>query len=53
MEDMLVEDIAKSKWAPPFWTNFKVDMNPHKVVAKRSEFSIFPSAPNKSENKKF
>jgi hypothetical protein len=26
-------------------------MDLHKVVAKRSAFSTFPSAPNKSENK--
>jgi hypothetical protein len=52
MEDMLVEEIVESTCAPPFWTNLKVDMDSHKVVAKRSAFSTFPSAPNKSDLKK-
>jgi len=46
MEDMLwIEDIVV---APPFLTNFRVDMvgfmNPHKVVVRRSAFLAFPNA---------
>jgi hypothetical protein len=34
--------------APPFWTNFRVDMvgfmDPHKVVVRRSAFLAFRNA---------
>jgi hypothetical protein len=41
MENMLwIEDIVKSIPAPPFLTNFRIDMasyvNPHEIVAKQS-----------------
>jgi hypothetical protein len=46
MEYMLwIEDIVV---APPFLTNFRVDMvgfmDPHKVVVRRSAFLAFPNA---------
>jgi hypothetical protein len=46
MKEMLW--IVESTQAPPFFTNFKVDMvsfvDPHKLVAKRNAFSAFPIA---------
>ncbi len=43
-----IEDIVKNTIAPPFLTNFRIDMidfvDLHKVVVRRSEFSTFPSA---------
>ncbi len=53
MEYMLwIEDIVV---APPFLTNFRVDMvgfmDPHKVVVRRSAFLAFPNAWNEGELK--
>ncbi len=48
-----IEDIVESTPTPPFLTNSKVDMAifvyPHKVIARRSAFSTFPSAWNGGE----
>jgi hypothetical protein len=49
MKDMLwIEDIVESTSTSPFLTNSRVDMvgfvDLHKVVARRSAFSAFPSA---------
>jgi hypothetical protein len=46
MEEMLwIENINESTQAPPFLTNFRVDMasfvHPHKVLARRNAFSAF------------
>jgi hypothetical protein len=46
MENMLwIEDIVKSILAPPFLTNFRIDMvgfvDAHKVVAKQSMHSFW------------
>jgi hypothetical protein len=48
-----IEDIVESTLVPPFLTNSKNNMigfvNLHKVVARKSAFSIFPSAQNGGE----
>jgi hypothetical protein len=54
MEKMLwIEDIIESTQAPPFLTNFRVNMvgfvHPHKVVAKRNAFLALSSARNGGE----
>ncbi len=40
-----IENINESTQAPPFLTNFRVDMasfvHPHKVLARRNAFSAF------------
>jgi hypothetical protein len=56
MENMLwIEDIVGSTLSPLVLTNSRVDMvgfmDPHKVVARRSAFLIFPSAQNGVELK--
>jgi hypothetical protein len=43
MEKMLwIEDIVERTLAPPFFTDFRIDMtdfaNPHKVIARRMHF---------------
>jgi hypothetical protein len=48
MEKMLwIEDIIESTQAPPFLTNFRVDMfgfvYPHKVVGRRNACLALPS----------
>ncbi len=55
MKDMLwIEDIVESTSTSPFLTNSRVDMvgfvDLHKVVARRSAFSAFPSAWNGVES---
>jgi hypothetical protein len=44
-EKHAIEDIVESTLAPPFWSNFRVDMidfvDPQKVVARRNAFLAF------------
>ncbi len=52
---LCIEDIVQCTPAPPFLTNFKVDMasfvDPHKVVVSRSAFLVFQHAQNMVELK--
>jgi hypothetical protein len=48
-----IENIVENTPAPPVLTNFRVDMvgfvNPHKMIVRKSSFSVFLSARNGSE----
>jgi hypothetical protein len=50
-----IKDVIESTPTPPFLTNSRIDMvnfvDPHKVIIKRSAFSVFPNAQDENENK--